>query len=403
MKIGLDARFLTHPQAGGFKTYTENLIRALGAVDSTNQYVLYLDRNVPQETLPQCDNFTYRILPGTLPGIGVPFREQVLLRREIARDDLDLAHFLCNTAPVGLRCPFIVTLHDVIQVVASGRPPLPRTIVGYKHWATTVYSRLAIKQSISRAVQVITVSAYEQTQINRHLGIPVEQISVTYLAPNPVFAPADDDAKSRWRRDLCRRFNLPKRFLLGVGYEPRKNIPLLIDLFGQIADEERDLGLVLVAAEETRRSYFRQLADQLPDRDRVIVLGSCTASDLAGLYNLAELFIYPSVRESFGLPPLEAMACGAPTLAMAATSIREIVAEGAWLVEGDSTETWANAVRSVLACPALKASLSQRGLQRAAQFSWQRCAEETIRVYASAVRMHPKGVCLESGLHGRQP
>ena len=116
MKIAIDARFLTHPQLGGFKTYTTNLIGALSRVDSENHYVLYLDRPPKNCDLPQSRNFSYRVVPFTVPGLGMPYREQFALRREVAKDEPDLIHFLSNTAPVRMNRRFVLTLHDTIQL-----------------------------------------------------------------------------------------------------------------------------------------------------------------------------------------------------------------------------------------------------------------------------------------------
>lgn len=121
MKIGIDARFMTHPQAGGFKTYSQNLVRALAGVDADNEYVIYVDRPPLDGMLLKKDNFCYRVVRGFMPGLETAVREQFLLRRAIQHDRPDVIHFLCNTAPVNFDMPYILTLHDTIQVTAPNR------------------------------------------------------------------------------------------------------------------------------------------------------------------------------------------------------------------------------------------------------------------------------------------
>ena len=123
MRIGIDARFLTHPQKGGFKTYSENLIAALAQIDRDNEYVLYIDRQPEQDTkLPDSANFSYRIIRGDIPYIGMPWREQTRLSRQVSRDKLDLLHSPCLTAPLRLSCASVLTIHDMIWLFPIGSP-----------------------------------------------------------------------------------------------------------------------------------------------------------------------------------------------------------------------------------------------------------------------------------------
>ena len=384
MKIGIDARFLTHPQVGGFKTYTANLVNALSEVDQDNTYVIYVDRPPIQDALPQKDNLSYRVVEGTLPVIGMPYREQVTLRRSIARDKLDIVHFLCNTAPVKVTEKYVVTLHDIIQLTAPNTFQVVRSLANHKRWAMTAYSKWTILQTVRAASRIITVSSYEKSQIVEHLGITPERVCVTHLAPNALFTPADIETKRKWLHEVQDKFGLKNKFVLGVGYEPRKNIPLLIDAFSLIASEHPDVDLVIVAAEERSRLDFEELAQKKKLEERVFVLAKMPPSDLATLYNLTEVFLYPSERESFGLPPLEAMACGAPTIALNKSSLPEILQDGALFIDNKDPQAWANAIGKVIVDKSLRYDLTSRGQEQAARMNWQRCALDTLHVYYSA-------------------
>jgi len=385
MKIGIDARFLTHPQRGGFRTYTVNLVNALSLIDRTNTYVLYLDRSPAEVTLPKSDNFTYQVVDSALPVLGMPAREQIALRRRIAQDNLDVVHFLCNTAPVGLSGKFVVTLHDTIQITNPQTFEYTKGLSAYKRWAISVYSRWTILKTAKSASRVITVSHYEKKQIREHLDIASERICVTYLAPSPLFVPASNEMKEEWRLRVQQEFGIRGRFVFAVGYEPRKNIPLVIEAFSRFAPDYPDIGLVIVAAENQSKVFFQQLVNEGNISERVVILGSTSTNDLAILYNLAEAFIFPSERESFGLPPLEALACGVPVIAMKMTSIPEILQDGAMLVEGKDVHIWADAIVQVITDDNLRSILASRGIQQAAKFSWKRCAKEAIQVYRAVV------------------
>lgn len=389
MKIGIDARFLTHPQAGGFKTYSQNLVGALAQLDTENEYIIYVDRPALDGTLVTQDNITYRVVRGIVPGLETAVREQIQLRRAIRRDRPDVIHFLCNTAPVNFDMPYILTLHDTIQVTVTNRVGLTLDPRRYKHIAIAAYSKWTIIQTAHKAERIITVSEYEKRQIAHQLHVARELINVTHLAPSPVYRAVDAATRTAWRQDLRRKIGLPVRFLLGVGYEPRKNIAFLIDVFARLAPEYPDLGLVVVVAQDAARQAFQRLVAQLGLVDRVLILDSQAPATLARLYNLAEVFVYPSERESFGLPPLEALACGTPTVAMNVSSLPEILQGGALLVDGKDVQHWVDVVAGVLSDAALRSELAQRGVARAAGFDWAGCAQKTLEAY-STVAAHSR-------------
>jgi glycosyltransferase involved in cell wall biosynthesis len=384
MRVGIDARFLTHPQRGGFKTYTENLIEAISQVDDgDDQYVIYLDGHGGLDRLPSGGNFTYRVVTGGLPLVGMVVREQVLLPRHASRDDLDVFHSLCNTAPTGLPVKQVVTLHDTIQVTSRRRIHHPSDV---RAWAIDTYSRWAILRSIHDASRVITVSHSERAEIVRLFNIPQERVLVTHLAANAIFRPAKPEEIVSLRADLARRFRITDPYVLAIGYEERKNIPLVIEAFRRLAPDVPAINLVIVCAELHSRNRYKALVADCGLTGRVILLGSASAADLYALYSLATAFVFPSERESFGLPPLEAISCGIPTVAMKASSLPEVLQDGALLVEGKDPARWSDAIRSVILDEGLRTALAERGLKRAAALSWKRCARETIQVYRELAR-----------------
>ena len=385
MKIGIDARFLTHPQQGGFKTYTTNLVEAISNLDIDDQFVIYLDRPpTSQDVLPHSENIVYKVVPLRLPGIGMPYREQVELQQHIRKDRLDLIHFLCNSAPVNTTQNYVITLHDIIQI-SNSEFRIRRNFSEQKQWALRTYSKWAIQKTVPDAKGILTVSHYEKGKISQGLNIPPEKIFVTHLAPSNIFNPASQATIELFRKQVRDKFGLDEKFILGIGYEPRKNIPLLIRSFSIVAAKYPNINLVVVAAHEEKKKYFQKLCSEQGLDGRTVILGKVIPEDLVQLYNLAELFVFPSERESFGLPPLEALACGTPAIAMNMTSLPEILGEGALLIDSKDEERWADTIIQVLSNDDLRNQLIKQGLKQASHKNWEACARETIQVYHSVV------------------
>jgi len=382
MRIGLDARFLTHPQRGGFKTYTQNLITAISRLDEENEYFIYVDRLYEPGILPSKKNFTFRILGGTLPLLGMIFREQILLPIYVWVDKVEILHSLCNTAPVFVPAKKVVTLHDTIQVTSSG---VLKDLSNIKAWGIAAYSKWSVLRYIHKSDCIITVSEFEKRGIIDLFGIPREGVTVTHLAPNLIFKPASPIKKDEFRATLLEKFSIKKDFILSVGFEDRKNIPLVIEMYKKMSHEFPNLNLVIVSADMSKVLLFQETVKSCYLNDRVTILGPTEPSDLLMLYNLAKVFVFPSERESFGLPPLEAISCGVPTIAMKASSLPEILGDGALLIDGKDIQKWTDAIRHVLVDTNYQRGMIERGLKRASELSWDQCARETIDAYRAVI------------------
>jgi glycosyltransferase involved in cell wall biosynthesis len=383
MRIGIDARFLTHPQAGGFKTYTENLIHALGQIDNVNDYVIYVDRWSPEITSFSQNNFYYQVVDGTFPLIGMPVREQIALRGYIAKDKLDVVHFLCNTAPIAMKEKYIVTLHDTIQINPGVSLRSVRSFAVLKRWVINAYSKQSILAAAPKADHIITVSNSERDNISRILQIPLDRISVVYQGLNPIYKAADPEQRKIWKEEIRKNLKITDPFILSVGYEPRKNVPLIIEALSRLKDKNPDLSLVIVASNNSFHGYFRELAHKHQVFNRTKILGAISVADLVKLYNLTRAFVFPSEREGYGLPPLEALICGAPTIAMNCPPLPEILQGGALFIDGKDPQIWAQSIESVLLDHHLCAELLQRGRRRALELNWEQCAQATLQVYRS--------------------
>jgi glycosyltransferase involved in cell wall biosynthesis len=295
------------------------------------------------------------------------------LRREA------MVHSPTFTAPVGVGIPVVVTVHDVIPLVLPGY---------HRSRQARLYSRL-MAATVRRASAIITVSEWSRRDIVRVLGVPEERVTVTYEAADPRMTP---DGQVGERDDLRRRYGVPHRFALYVGgAERRKNIELLVRAWAVRRDafRARDLALVLVADFPEPDALYPDipgLVRELGLGREVMIVRGVEDEDMPALYRAAELFCFPSMYEGFGLTPLEAMASGTPVLCSNATSLREVVGDGARLLPPADPRAWADAVLELADSDGMRRALRERGVARASGFSWHRTAEETVQVYRRVLR-----------------
>lgn len=378
MRIGIDARFLTHPQKGGFKTYTENLISALACLDESNQYILYLDRYPDKDTkLPGQPNFTCKLL-SQVPIIGMPWREQVKLSMQTVRDKLDLLHSPCLTAPLISACPLVVTIHDMIWLFPKRYRQSNAVSLQWKlmEW----YNMLVPHYTSRRAAAIITVSQYSKESIIKYLDIDPNRVFVTYEAVNSFFRPVRDADQVQ---ALRQKHGLHSKFILAIGSaDPRKNMETLVSAYALLPESlQKEYHLVIVWTAPSLAPAISQQIESLGIRNCVHFLNKISNEDLVLLYNEASLFVFPSLYEGFGLPMLEAMACGVPVLAANTSSIPEIASDAARLFEAMDSQGLSSAIANILSDEDLKSKMIHKGFRRNSLFSWEKCALETIEVY----------------------
>jgi glycosyltransferase involved in cell wall biosynthesis len=378
MRIGIDARFLTHPQPGGFKTYTEQLVCALLEVDPDNEYVLYVDRP-PESRILSAVNATVRIVPGTAPFVGMPWREQIGLTMYAKRDRIDVLHSLCLTAPLYAPCPLIVTIHDTIWMFPHRFTQQQKRL---KRSLMDIYYQYVPKAAARRASAVVTVSQDARAAIVQHLGIPAHRVFVTYEAAAAIYQRLD----RQYAIDAVQqKFGLRESFILAIGSsDPRKNIATLLHAYALLPEAIRTRhNLVIVWTHPLLAESIANQAHACGIEEHVRFLHHVSNDDLIMLYNAALFFVFPSRYEGFGLPILEAMACGTPVIAANNSSIPEVAGDAAILVDAELPVIIAHEMARLLEDEALRREMSARSLKRAAAFSWQRCARETLAVYQS--------------------
>jgi len=373
VRVGIDARLIT-AQRTGIGSYTASLVAALARLGSPEEFVLFTDE--PLTELPQ-RGFTNAIIPvkkrllwtfGALPGA-------CRMRR------LDLFHGTTNfELPFFAGCPLVATVHDLIPL---------RYPAAVSRRFRLLFGAL-IGRTLRAARLVMTDAEYTRREILERFPVSPEKVVTVPLAADPVFSPGADPVQLRRVRE---RYGLGMRYLLFVGvFEPRKNIPLLVDAFEIFRREFPHGATFQLALAGGAGWHGAQIAEAVHRRGldpAVRLLGYVPAEDLPWLYRGAELAVVPSLYEGFGLPALEAMACGTPVLVADASTLPEIVGDAGELFAPGDPALLARRIAEITAAPARLAAMRERGLARAAGFSWERTARTTLAVYREALA--PRG------------
>jgi glycosyltransferase involved in cell wall biosynthesis len=366
MRIGLDARALTKPNTGiGY--YTLSLIRHLLAVDQENEYFLYSNRDYDQSQFGSYPNVRFR--PGRF-GIGTLW-VQIVLPWLMIRDRIDVFHSTQAMAPLLGRVPTVVTVLDLIPIL------FPEQHDRQSNLAAKLYSLV-----FNRAKKLIAISDSTKNDLVKVMGIKADKIKTIYLAADRnIFRPHDDLAQIRLK------YSLSKPFILSVGViSPRKNIQRLIEAYAALDRSlRRQYELVIVGKKGWQYEDIFNTIDRLALGDSVRYLGPVEPADLPLLYSSAQIFAYPSLYEGFGLPVLEAMACGTPVITSNVSSLPEVAGDAALYIDPTKTGELTRALDRLLTDNGMQTEMRAKGFAQAKMFSWERCAKETLAVYREAV------------------
>ncbi len=375
MKIGINSMFFQFP-ASGSGQYLSHLLNAIAEIDKKNDYTLFGPRPIENGSVPA---YPYKV--SRVPNFATKndniekvMWEQFTGPAAAHKAGMDLFHVPYFAPPLLLRTPTIVTIHDVIPLRLPAYQPNSRV---------KAYMNL-VARSARRASMIITVSQHAEQDIIDVLKLPAERIRVIYEAAGEEYGPVTDPeklAEARARYDVGERYV----FYLG-GLDQRKNVPQLVRAFAQVYKQVGDPDLRLLIAgnpDKQKGSLFpdpRPIAAELGVTEQ-IKYHFIAEEDKAAMYSGASLFVFPSLYEGFGLPPLEAMCSGAPVVCSNRTSLPEVVGDAALSVDPNDTQALVEAMSSVLTNSDLRTDLRARSLKRAQQFSWQKTAAETIAVY----------------------
>ena len=384
MHIAIDAQALSYKIKAGITAYTKSLLTSLASVDSENRYTIYLKSSPYEDLSVRKDNF--RIKEVNVPqrrifGADVFFlyRLHILLPLELIRDRPDIFFSPVGCLPLYCPCKTVATIHDVTPLVS-------------KDFFTTqarISYKLHTSHTIKRADRIITISECTKKDIISFFHADPDKISVVYAAHDPKqYYPRVDLAQ---RMEIMQRYHINTNYILYVGtLEPRKNIARLIEAFSLV--KKWGLGHKLVIAGQKGWLYEMIVGSvqRFGLQNEVIFTGYVNEADVPVLMSNADVFVFPSLYEGFGLPPLEAMACGTPVITSNVASLPEVVGDAAILVNPRDVFEMATAMHRVLSDAAIQLQMRQKGLERAKLFSGEKEAQQILEVFENLVR-HSNG------------
>lgn len=355
MRIAIDTQ-TTLGQKSGFGFYVKNLVEALQKVDAKDEYFLVRPQTEKDFSAPQ------RL-----------FWDQITFPKKANKAKVDLLHQPCFSAPLFYKGKVVVTCHDLISIFFPKNLPLVSRLF-YSKWMPFSYRR---------ADMIIAISENTKQDLMALLKIPESKIRVIHSAASRDFQPIK--SKQTLAR-VQKKYRTGKNYLLHVGtLEPRKNLPFLVRAYALAVREGVDANLVITGKKGWYYEGLFRLVDELNLNDKVIFTGYVAEYDIPTLYSGAKIFVFPSIYEGFGLPPLEAMACGTPVISSNTSSLPEVIDEAGILLPPKDERLWAKNIVKVLKDKGLARTLSEYGIRQAKKFSWEQTARKTIEVYKEVV------------------
>lgn len=373
--IGINAQIVTFSASyrqAGVSRFTEQMVRALQKRDTSDHYSVFLNETARGGFSDSRNmRFRYTRLPAARPTVRI-FWEQLVLPAVSTR--LDLLHCPVNVLPLLAPSPAVLTIHDLtfLRYADRFRPERQR------------YLATLTKLSAKKARRIMTDSANTKRDVVEMLRVPAERIEVVYPGLDETFHPTSPDELATFRQSK----GLPENFILYVGtLEPRKNVEALIRAYSLLkAQGLRDWPLVIAGGRGWMFDDIYAEVERNDLVDQVLFPGYVAPEDLARWYGAASAFVYPSLYEGFGLPALEAMACGTPVVVSNASSLPEVVGDAGAQVDPHNTAELAETLAEILQSSPKRQQMTEAGLRRAASFTWDRAAEQIVQVYREASR-----------------
>lgn len=372
MKIGIDIS-LTIGEKAGAGYYASNLVDALAKIDSKNQYILYpffyyiYHPDFKSVQKPLVNNFHIKF--ERMPKRIIDFIWTSGIPKKWILGKVDVLHSTTFCAPKDHYGKLIVTIYDLsflthpqCHVEANRRHCLQGTI-----------------DSINYADTIIAISHHGKNELLKYFDINEDKIKVVHLAAKDIFKPANDEAKE----EVLGKYDISEEYIFNLGtLEPRKNIKTLIEAYARLpAIVKRKNRLIIGGGRGWLNSEIDKLVKSLNIQQYIKFIGYVKEEDLPALYSAAKLFVYPSLYEGFGLPVLEAMACGTPVITSNSSSLPEIAGDAAILVEPADTKQLTDYMLLLINDEKLRHQMSLKGMEQAKKFSWEKTARETLDIY----------------------
>lgn len=372
MKIGIEGQRLFRQKKHGMDIVALELIRRLPELDPDNEYVIFVKKDVDVNCISESDNLKIKVLPAT----SYPVWEQLVLPRAASDEKCDILHCTSNTAPVFSNIPLITTIHDIIYLEKVAI--LSKGGTNYQRFGN-MYRRFVVPPVAKKSMRVVTVSEFEKKNIQEVLQLG-DKLRVIYNGVGEHFKKNTDQ---NLLNSAKATYHLPDRFVFFLGNtDPKKNTGNVLKAFALYKQKhDDDLYLVMPDYDE---SALQELLMQTvkPDiRSHIVMTGYVPNDELPTILNQSKIVLYPSLRESFGIPILEGMACGVPVISSNSSSMPEIAGDAAILIEPTDPLAIVQAIERILSNPVLTAEMSAKGILRSKDFSWNKMALAYIELY----------------------
>jgi glycosyltransferase involved in cell wall biosynthesis len=346
----------------GIGRYVYNLLENMIALNRQDEFTLLVNDDWLLPLVNDCPNF--KLLKVGIKWLSL--EEQVLIPLVLRRLRPDLFHAASFAVPLIQPCRTVVTIYDLIHLVFPGHYTLLHRF----------YFQVVLRWALRRAAKIITISESSRSDLVSFYGLPKGKIEIAYPAVDAKFKPLDRGSIANFKK----KRGLPDHFVLYVGNRKQhKNIPGLIAAYSKFREQDRGAHYLVLSgsADEATASLARRYRVE----DRLFYAQNIADDELPLMYNSADVFVFPSLYEGFGLPALEALACGVPVIASNVSSLPEVVGDAGILVDPRDPDSLAAAIGRAANDPELARRLRERGPLRSAQFSWQKCARETLQIY----------------------
>jgi glycosyltransferase involved in cell wall biosynthesis len=355
----------------GIQIYLKELLQALSRIDHDHQMYVLVDPSQSIDPLPEDPRFKIvRLKPDTKTSIGKMLWDHLAVGAFCKKIKASALLAPCHVRPAYAPCPSVVVVYDMMYHLFPGDWSLSERF----------YFGTMVPILTKKARKILTISENSKNDIARLIGYPPENIEVAYPGVPSGFSLSAEAGIS----EICEKYKVRRPFILYVGgYHPRKNVPRLLDAFHRIADRVPHQ-LVCVGPLLWDFKHILDLVGQSQFAGRIKVTGLIPRDHIAAMLREADAFVYPSQYEGFGLPVLEALACGCPTIASKTSSISEITGDAACLIDPENIAELADAMFKLLTEPILREQLRKKGLQQSERFNWETTARQTLTLMENA-------------------
>ncbi|MCF6239868.1 MAG: glycosyltransferase family 4 protein [Bacteroidales bacterium] len=373
MKIGIEAQRIFRKKKHGMDIVAIELIRNLQKIDLNNNYVIFVKQGPDNSCIKETKNF--KIIE--LPGGTYPLWEQFALPKAVEKEKCDILHCTSNTAPLRTRTLLVLTLHDIIYMERLNLFKKGATL--YQKFGN-LYRRLIVPKIVAKLDKIITVSKFEKNRIADFFKLKSDKLSVVYNGVGKHFVKIDEP---RQKYFIKNKYKLPDEFIFFLGNtDPKKNTSGVLKAY-ELYLKTSSKKLPLVMSDFNKEVLIQNLSRINAENiiDNIYLTGYISNMDLPAIYNQAALFLYPSLRESFGIPVLEAMACGVPVITSNTSSMPEISGEAAFFVNPFNVQEITDAMIKIENDIEFKNQLIQKGFKQAEKFSWEAMAQNVLNIY----------------------